>query len=154
MANQAAATAPKRSPRQPAGTAPKKDVPSKQSEGQAQGAESPDEGGAGATSAGELRGGTKQVLIETVSIPGRGGRPQGPEPYPFGDLVTAKRLGDGTIEGQSFFIPEDDNPDAAMASARKRHKGVCKFWSRKTTVKIDGMVVKGVRIWKAPLDAE
>lgn len=122
-----------------------------------------DQGSAGASGAGkienagqsggdgEMRGGTKQVLMTEVKLPGRGGRPQGEEEYPFGDLPFAKKVG-GEIVGLSFFIPDADGPDSHLATARKRHKPI-KFWSRATMEKHDGAMTKGLRVWKAPLDA-
>lgn len=103
---------------------------------------------AGQTAGNEMRGGTKQVLMEEVKLPGRGGRPQGEEEYPFGELPSARKEA-GEIVGLSFFIPDADGPDSHLATARKRHKPT-KFWSRATMEKIDGTMVKGLRVWKAP----
>lgn len=115
------------------------------------------QGSAGATGSGkspeaqEIRGGTKQVLIQNTKVPGRGGRPQGAEDYPFSQLTPAKKVA-GDIEGPSFFIPNEDNPDSHLATARKRYKPT-KFWSRATIEKVnpgDTEVTGGLRIWKAP----
>lgn len=96
---------------------------------------------------GELRGGTKQVLIEEVTLENRGGRRPGEEEYPFGQLEPCKKLGDGTLVGQSFFIPDSDVPKAKIAAARKRHKPAGKvFLSRRTTVGDKS----GFRVWLEP----
>lgn len=101
----------------------------------------------------ELRGGTKQVLITNEAITPRGGAPRQPEEYPFADLQPAKK-GPHGIEGPSFFIPKSDNPDAKLATARKRYKDR-RFWSRNMMGKIDGKGedVAGMRIWLAPVAA-
>jgi hypothetical protein len=74
-------------------------------------------------------GGTRQVLIEEVAMTNRGGRKQGPEPFPFGDL-TPSRMDGGAILGPSFFVPESENPKRIIAAGRKRHKHVGKVSSR------------------------
>lgn len=78
------------------------------------------------------------IKIETVPVPGRGGRPQQAEEFPFGSLEPVIEQG-GEMVGPSFVIPEAKNPDQVLAAARKRHKGKT-FMSRKT----EG----GVRIWR------
>lgn len=79
------------------------------------------------------------VKIEIMAIPGRGGRPQQSEAFPFAALEVAKKEGNGPPVGPSFLIPEDQNPDNVLAAARKRHKGKT-FTARK----MEG----GVRIWR------
>jgi hypothetical protein len=81
---------------------------------------------------------TNGVKIEVMAVPGRGGRPQQSEAFPFAALEVAEKTGD-TIVGPSFLIPEDQNPDNVLAAARKRHKGKT-FTARK----MEG----GVRIWR------
>jgi hypothetical protein len=78
------------------------------------------------------------VKIEVMKVPGRGGRPQQSEAYPFAALEVSQKNGE-EIVGPSFLIPEDKNPDNVLAAARKRHKGKT-FTARK----MEG----GVRIWR------
>lgn len=105
--------------------------------------------GAG-TQSGEMRGGAKQVLIEVTKIEGRLGRIPGEEDYPFGLIKPCKKQPDGSLVGESFFIPESDRPKAKIAAARKRHRKANKvFLSRKATV--DG--VTGFRVWLEGADA-
>jgi hypothetical protein len=78
------------------------------------------------------------VEIEVMAVPGRGGRPQQSEAYPFAALEVSQKNGE-EIVGPSFLIPEDKNPDNVLAAARKRHKGKT-FTARK----MEG----GVRIWR------
>lgn len=93
----------------------------------------------------------KRVVITEVAIPPRGGRLLAEETWPFGELTPAVKNGE-ELKGPSFFIPEAENPDAALASARKRHKGVS-FISRKTSEPLEenGEKVEGVRVWRAPV---
>lgn len=79
------------------------------------------------------------VKIEVMAVPGRGGRPQQAEEFPFAALEPSIKEADGAIVGPSFLIPEDKNPDNVLAAARKRHKGKT-FTARK----MEG----GVRIWR------
>lgn len=117
------------------------------SSGKQQAAAAPAAGSQGATGAAPAE--KKKVTIEEFAIPPRGGRLLAEETWPFGDLTPATKNGDD-IKGPSFFIPEAENPDAALASARKRHKGVS-FISRKMTGPNDaGETVEGVRVWRAP----
>lgn len=83
------------------------------------------------------------VLIETVPVPGRGGRQMSAEKYPFAALTPAVKQADGSMVGPSFLIPanSDDKPENVLAAARKRHTGKT-FISRK----VDG----GVRVWLQP----
>lgn len=107
-----------------------------------------------ADTAGEIRGGTKQVLITEARIGGRGGRPAGVEDYPFGELTPARKEKDGTIVGPSFFIPMEDRAQGKLAAARKRHRDAdgrpAIFLSRKTKERLngDGPLVEGLRIWR------
>lgn len=78
------------------------------------------------------------IKIEVMPVPGRGGRPQQSEAFPFAALEVSEKTGD-SIVGPSFLIPEDQNPDNVLAAARKRHKGKT-FTARK----MEG----GVRIWR------
>jgi hypothetical protein len=78
------------------------------------------------------------VKIDVMKVPGRGGRPQQSEAYPFAALEVSQKNGE-EIVGPSFLIPEDKNPDNVLAAARKRHKGKT-FTARK----MEG----GVRIWR------
>jgi hypothetical protein len=97
-------------------------------------------------------GGTRQVSIEEVAMTTRGGRRQGPEPYPFGELP-ASRIQDGTIIGPSFFVPESDNPKKIIAAGRKRHKGSKKIFltrQMESVVEENKPPVPGVRVWLAP----
>lgn len=102
----------------------------------------------------EMRGGTKQVLITEAVVTGRGGRPAGVEEYPFGELAPARKEADGTIVGQSFFIPTSDRAEGRLAAARKRHREAdgspAVFWSRKCYEQVDGKgdLVQGLRIWR------
>lgn len=111
-----------------------------------------------ADTTGELRGGTKQVLITEAKITGRGGRPAGIEDYPFGELTPARKQSDGSIVGPSFFIPESDRAAGKLAAARKRHREAdgrpALFWSRKTRERINGQgpEVPGLRIWRGTPD--
>jgi hypothetical protein len=98
-------------------------------------------------------GGTRQVLIEEVVMSNRGGRKQGPEPYPFGDL-TPSRVQGGAILGPSFFIPDSENPKKIIAAGRKRHKGAGKiFLTRQMegpSIEDPNTQVSGTRVWLAP----
>jgi hypothetical protein len=87
---------------------------------------------------GENPQGVGGIVIETFMVPGRGGRPQQAEEFPFGDLDPVEKK-NGELVGPSFLIPDDKSPDKALAAARKRHKGKT-FMSRK----MEG----GVRIWR------
>jgi hypothetical protein len=78
------------------------------------------------------------VKIEVMAVPGRSGRPQQSEAFPFAALEIAEKTGD-SIVGPSFLIPDSENPDNVLAAARKRHKGKT-FTARK----MEG----GVRIWR------
>jgi hypothetical protein len=91
-------------------------------------------GGDGGTNGIETAG----VKIEVMAVPGRGGRPQQSEAFPFAALEIAEKTNDGLV-GPSFLIPDDQNPDNVLAAARKRHKGKT-FTARK----MEG----GVRIWR------
>jgi hypothetical protein len=103
--------------------------------------------GAG-TSSGEMRGGTKQVLIEVVPMGNKGGRSRGTEDYPFGQLEPSE-IKDGQIVGPSFFIPDTDKPRMKIAVARKRYKPEGRmFLTRQTEAVIDGKNVTGVRVWR------
>ena len=100
----------------------------------------------------EMRGGTKQVLISETRIAGRGGRPRGEEEYPFSKLKPAKKNGDGSIVGPSFFIPDSDKAKGKLAVARKRERAdglPSLYWSRKVreAVNGEGPEVPGLRIW-------
>lgn len=140
VAAAAKTAAPKKAPAKPVGT---------NGQTQDKGADTGKQGDATAKPM-EVRGGTKQVLITNEAITPRGGAPRQPEEYPFAELQPAKKGAHG-IEGPSFFIPKDDNPDAKLATARKRYKDK-KFWSRNMMGKIDGKgdEVPGMRIWLAP----
>lgn len=100
-----------------------------------------------------MRGGTKNVLIQTMALSGRGGRPAKEEDYPFSKLTPSVMVG-STIQGPSFFIPDSDSAGGKLANARKRH-GVL-FWSRKTVEQIDGKgpAVPGLRIWRGTPELE
>jgi hypothetical protein len=98
-------------------------------------------------------GGTKQVAIEEVAMSNRGGRKQGPEQFPFGDL-TPSRIEAGTIVGPSFFVANTENPKKVIAAGRKRHKPEGKVF---LTRQMEGPSptnkdeqVSGVRVWLAP----
>lgn len=101
-------------------------------------------------------GGTRQVLIEEVAMTNRGGRKQGPEPYPFGDLTPSRidRGAGGAILGPSFFIPDSENPKKIIAAGRKRHKGAGKiFLTRQMegpSIDDPNIKVSGTRVWLAP----
>jgi hypothetical protein len=82
---------------------------------------------------------TNGIKIEVVAVPGRGGRPQQSEAFPFAQLELTTKGAGGELVGPSFLIPEDQNPDNVLAAARKRHKGKT-FTARK----MEG----GVRIWR------
>lgn len=93
---------------------------------------------------------SSHIKITVVEMPGRGGRPTGPEIYPFGTLGESKVEAGGKIVGPSFFIPKSDGPQALIANARKRYKGTL-FYTRKTREEIEensGMFEDGVRIWR------
>lgn len=62
------------------------------------------------------------VQIQVREVPGRRGRPATIEKYPFGTLDPIQELPDGRIEGPCFFIPDSDEPEKRLATARKRHK--------------------------------
>lgn len=97
-------------------------------------------------------GGSKQVLIEEVAMGSRGGRKQGVETYPFGDLEPS-RIVEGSIVGPSFFIPESESPKTLIAAARKRHKPAGKiFLTRQMNGKPVGseQEVPGTRVWLSP----
>lgn len=95
--------------------------------------------GNGGTEVMKQPGETNGVKIEVVAIPGRGGRPQQSEAFPFAALELSTKGEGGEMIGPSFLIPEDQNPDNVLAAARKRHKGKT-FTARK----MEG----GVRIWR------
>lgn len=99
-------------------------------------------------------GGTKQVMIEEAAMTSRGGRPPGPEPYPFGDLTPSRVEKGGVITGPSFFVPNSENPKKVIASGRKRHKPDGKvFLTRQMegpSVTNPEIKVPGVRVWLAP----
>jgi hypothetical protein len=61
------------------------------------------------------------VEVEVRTVPNRGGRRPSVEQYPFGSISVA-RMVDGSLEGESFFIPDHDHPLRKMAAARKRHR--------------------------------
>jgi hypothetical protein len=84
-------------------------------------------------------GGTNGIKIEIVAVPGRGGRPQQSEAFPFAQLELTTKGEGGELVGPSFLIPDNANPDNVLAAARKRHKGKT-FTARK----MEG----GVRIWR------
>lgn len=96
-------------------------------------------------------GGTKEVPITVAALPDKGytKRELAPEEYPFSKLTPAVKQGD-EIVGPSFFIPETDNPDRLIATARKRHKkeGIS-FWTRKASEKVGSRKVQGKRVWRA-----
>jgi hypothetical protein len=79
------------------------------------------------------------IKIEIVAVPGRGGRPQQSEAFPFAQLELTTKGEGGELVGPSFLIPDSENPDNVLAAARKRHKGKT-FTARK----MEG----GVRIWR------
>lgn len=81
---------------------------------------------------------TNGIKIEVMAVPGRGGRPQQSEAFPFAQLEVSQKTDAGLV-GPSFLIPENENPDNVLAAARKRHKGKT-FTARK----MEG----GVRIWR------
>jgi hypothetical protein len=81
---------------------------------------------------------TGGIEIVVMAVPGRGGRPQQSEAFPFAALEVAEKTNEGLV-GPSFLIPDDQNPDNVLAAARKRHKGKT-FTARK----MEG----GVRIWR------
>lgn len=134
--------------------APKK-TPARKAAGPKQTQTGSSGGAEGSTSMSQapMFGGTKQVLIETVAMSGRGGRKQGPELYPFGDLPPSEMDG-AVITGPSFFIPETAEPKKVIASGRKRHKGSGKvFLTRQTqgpSEQDPNKLVPGVRVWLAP----
>lgn len=78
------------------------------------------------------------VVVEVRDMPSRGGRPRLSEKYPFGTIAIAVEI-DGRLRGDSFFIPDEDDPANQLAAARKRHKPK-RFSERK-----EG---DGVRIWR------
>lgn len=80
-----------------------------------------------------------RVEVVVRPVPRRGGRPAGPEKYPFGILGLTREGPHGSVVGPSFTIPLGDHPDRRLAAARKRHPGK-KFMSRKTT--------EGVAVWR------
>lgn len=92
------------------------------------------DGGSNGATNNEVNG----VKIEVVAIPGRGGRPQQAEAFPFAALDVSTKDGENMV-GPSFMIPEGENADNILAAARKRHKGKS-FTARK----MEG----GVRIWR------
>jgi hypothetical protein len=96
---------------------------------------------ASAQSAEEING----IKIEVMSLPVRGGRTQGAERFPFGELGVSVRDKEGNIIGPSFFFHsvEDATYESMLATARKRHKNVV-FHARKT----EEGGVKGMRVWK------
>lgn len=105
-------------------------------------------------------GGTKNVKIERVKLtdPRYSKRALMPEEYPFSLLEPAKKLGNGDIEGESFFIPDRDKPQTHLARSRKQLKDQgYKFWTRKDFLKNadgspklddDGNTITGMRIWR------
>lgn len=81
------------------------------------------------------------IKIEIMAIPGRGGRQQSEEKYPFSKLTPSKKdPKTGELVGPTFLILEEDNPENVIAAARKRHKDK-KFITRKQP--------GGVRVWMA-----
>ena len=62
-----------------------------------------------------------EVTVVVRSVPRRGGRPPLKERYPFGTISIARSV-DGRMEGESFFIPDEDQPRRKLAAARKRHR--------------------------------
>ncbi|MEQ6333268.1 hypothetical protein [Sphingobium sp. MK2] len=109
---------------------------------------------AGDSTAPQAAGGA-HPMIKIRTAPGRGGRPFDEERWPFSQLETASKDADGNITGMSIFIPESENPNAAIAAARKRHRGprYIKFMTRKGMDHYPdekGPLVKGVHIWKDP----
>lgn len=105
-------------------------------------------GGKASTASGELRGGTRQVLITEAVMEGRSGRPAGEEEYPFSMLTPATKGKDGKIVGPSFFIAGKKRAEGILAAARKRHKAL--FWSRTVHDSEDGKSepTEGLRIWR------
>lgn len=95
---------------------------------------------------------TRQVLLQEMEVPGRGGRNVQPELYPFRSMPFAE-MRDGKIVGKSFFIPESEHPAQVVASGRKRHRGLpVKFFTRRTSEVVEGQEElgeqKGLRVWK------
>ena len=84
-------------------------------------------------------GASSKVEVVVRPVPRRGGRPAGPEKYPFGILGLTREGPHGSVVGPSFTIPLEDHPVRRLAAARKRHPRK-KFMSRKTT--------EGVAIWR------
>lgn len=89
--------------------------------------------------------------IMEATAPSRGGRGKQEETIPFGKLplstVVVGSDGRKEIIGPSLFLTEEDNPEAAVATARKRHKGF-RFHTRKVEEDLDGTLTKGIRVWK------
>jgi len=79
------------------------------------------------------------VSVEVLAIPNRGGRRRKVERYPFA-TIKASRIVDGVLEGESFFIPEEEQPKRHIAVARKRYGPGRKFETR--------IVPGGVRVWR------
>lgn len=106
------------------------------------------------SASGELRGGTKQVLIEETKIEGRVGRRPGEEAYPFGALEPCRKERDGSLVGQSFFIPDTESPKQQVAAARKRHKPTGAVFLTRAWKQEDGdKIIPGIRVWRAPANA-
>ena len=63
------------------------------------------------------------AVVQIRSVPGRGGRPAGPERYPFGELSPVSVDEGGKMSGPCFLIPDTDDPERHIAAGRKRHRG-------------------------------
>ena len=106
-------------------------------------------------------GGTAQVPIVIDVIPTATYSPRTvkEERYPFSELENS-RLIDGTLIGPRFFIPDSDTPNRHLATARKRHRPdqdrfpVMKFVTRKGKSEVNGKLVPGVFIGRAPIEEE
>lgn len=88
------------------------------------------------------------VEIEFATIPARGGQPK-PETYPFSKLPVSVKNAEGALEGPSFFIPEEENPEKHLAAARKwvrKVGGQAEFLFHARVEKKNA--ISGKRIWK------
>lgn len=92
------------------------------------------------------------IEIEIAAIPTRGGKVK-PEKYPFSKLPRSEKGASGAIEGPSFFISDEDQPEKHLTQARKqlhRSDGDSEFLfhARAAVKEIDGIEVAGKRVWK------